>query len=106
MNLLEQKIEQLSTVDIGHYDSNFATELLTYDSNVRDALNGLIDLYERAGFLYPEKKKRISPYVDLILDNWEAALKLDDRLINIIRFKGKSKKKRTTDINNLLANHL
>ena len=114
MNVLKQKIEQLSTVDIGLYDSNFSTELLVHDNNVRNALDGLINLYERAGFLYPEKKKRIAPYMDLILDNWEAALKLDDLLINIIRFKGKSKKKEQltsitfwrTTYNSWVAQHL
>jgi len=93
MNLLEQKMDQLSTVDIGLYDSNFATDLRSSGTQlitIRDALKSLIALYERTGFLYPEKKKRISPYMDLILDNWEAALKMDDQLLNIVRFRGNS----------------
>ena len=99
MNLLKQKIENLSTLGIGDYDKNFQDERVKRFSEYQDdvairlSLNHLIKIYEKSGFLYPEKKSRIEPYIDLILDNWQAALKLDDQLLCVIKFKGKSPKK-------------
>ena len=93
MHLLKQKIEQLSTVDIGYYEKNFFKELSkneSRDNAIQNAFDRLIQLYEKSGFLYPAKKERIFPYMDLILDNWKAALDMDGQLLNIVTFKGKS----------------
>jgi len=117
MHLLKQKIEQLSTVDIGYYDKNFIQELsenVSRDIVTQNALDRLIQLYEKSGFLYPAKKERISPYMDLILDNWKAALNMDGQLLNIVTFKGKSSTKEQltsitfwrTTFNSWVAQHL
>jgi len=117
MYLLQQKIEQLSTDEIGNYDKNFSTELSgnkLNDISIRKALDRLIELYENSGFLYPEKKERISPYMDLILDNWRKALKMDGQLLNIVKFAGiKPEKEQLTSItfwrttfNSWVAQHL
>jgi len=118
--LFKQRIEHLSTYDIGNYDKNFSSELVsneknqTKDISIRNALNRLIALYKKTGFLYPEKNERISPYMELILNNWQAALKLDDQLLNIIQFKGKNPLKEQlttisfwrTTFNSWIAQHL
>lgn len=47
----------------------------------------LLLCYYDAGFLYPEKLRRINPYIDLIHDNWKLALKARDELFNIITYR-------------------
>jgi len=120
VNLLKEKIENLSTASIGDYDKNFQEERIhhysEYPQNVaiRLLLKHLVGIYEKSGFLYPEKRDRIAPYMDLILDNWQAALKLDDQILNVVKFKGKnSKKEQLTSIsfwrstlNSWVAQHL
>ncbi|KPA13389.1 serine/threonine protein kinase [Candidatus Magnetomorum sp. HK-1] len=117
MYLLKQKIEQLSTVEIGNYDKNFSIELSGnkhHDISIYKALDRLIALYEKSGFLYPEKKERILPYMDLILNNWRKALKMDDQLLNIVKFTGNNPDKEEltsitfwrTTFNSWVAQHL
>jgi len=117
MNLLNQKIEELSTVDIGNYDRNFTTELSENkhnDNSVRKALDRLICLYEQSGFLYAEKKERIFPHMDLILKNWQAVLKMDGQLFNVVKFTGNNPVKEQltsiifwrTTYNSWIAQHL
>ena len=118
MNILRQKIDHLSTSNIGNYDKNFSNELSlkigANDSSIRKALIRLVHLYEKTGFLYEEKKSRIFPYMELILDNWQSALKMEGQLFNIVKFEGKSptKEKLTsisywrTTYNSWIAQHL
>jgi len=117
-NILTQKIEDFSTSLVGEYIKNFQRENSTHKTiapeKIRNYLKNLIQLYEKTGFLYPEKKKRIQPHMDLIKDNWQAALKLDDQLLSIILFIGEdSKKEKLTSIsfwrttyNSWVAQHL
>ena len=119
MDLLKQKIENFSTHLLGDYSKNFQNiddlqESSLCIESVSQSFDQLIQLYENTGFLYPEKKERIGPYMDLIRDNWLAALKLDDQLLNIVQFKGTNpKKEQTTSIafwrttnNSWIAQHL
>jgi hypothetical protein len=72
----------------------------------------LFELYEQANFLYPEKKKRIYPYLSLIRQNWEAALKADEDILWIITYQTPDAKHRAsvtvwrTTQNGVFAQHL
>ncbi|MBF0555001.1 MAG: hypothetical protein HQK96_10680 [Nitrospirae bacterium] len=44
-------------------------------------VDDLFEIYEEVGFLYPEKKKRILPYLQIIKDNWNNALKLGEDVL-------------------------
>jgi len=119
MNFLTQKIENFSTLLIGDYYKNFQKDSSAHHSNftqeeIHNSLEDLIQLYKKTGFLYPEKIQRIQPHMELIKDNWQAALKLDDQLLNIVQFKGNHPRKvkltsisfwRTT-YNSWVAQHL
>jgi len=119
MDLLKQKIEDFSTHLLGVYSKNFQYIDDLQESSlcfepVSQSFDQLIQLYEKTGFLYPEKKERIDPFMDLIKNNWLAALKLDDQLLNIVQFKGTNpQKEQTTSIafwrttnNSWIAQHL
>jgi hypothetical protein len=41
-------------------------------------------LYERTGFLYPEKAARLRPHLDVVLNNWRKMLRAGDSLIYIL----------------------
>jgi hypothetical protein len=45
------------------------------------SVDDLFDHYERVGFLYPEKKARILPYIELIKNNWENALSIGEKIL-------------------------
>ncbi len=47
----------------------------------------LFDLYERLGFIYPEKRKQIAPYFGVIKSNWEKALNAGDRIITVLTYE-------------------
>ncbi len=48
------------------------------------SLSNLFSLYENSGFLYPEKKQRISPFIPNIYSNWEKALTAGEDLLWIV----------------------
>jgi hypothetical protein len=44
----------------------------------------LFDLYERAGFLYPEKANRLMPHLEQVRENWRRMLRAGESLIYIL----------------------
>ena len=44
----------------------------------------LFALYERTGFLYPEKAARLRPHLDLVLNNWRKMLRAGESLLYIL----------------------
>src|SRR5947207_8164011 len=41
-------------------------------------------LYERTGFLYPEKAARLRPHLELVRDNWRRMLRAGQSLLYIL----------------------
>ena len=48
------------------------------------SLNEIFALYERAGFLYPEKAARLTPHLKQVRDNWRRMLKAGDSLLYVL----------------------
>src|SRR5882757_2499073 len=48
------------------------------------SLNEIFALYERAGFLYPEKAARLIPHLKQVRDNWRRMLKAGDSLLYVL----------------------
>ena len=44
----------------------------------------LFELYERSGFLYPEKATRLRPHITKIKDNWRRMLASEDSLVSVL----------------------
>jgi hypothetical protein len=44
----------------------------------------VFELYERTGFLYPEKAARLRPHLDVVLNNWRKMLRAGDSLLYIL----------------------
>ena len=44
----------------------------------------IFELYERSGFLYPEKAARLRPHIAKIKDNWRRLLRSDDSLMAVL----------------------
>ncbi|HKT23450.1 MAG TPA: hypothetical protein VJR04_02535 [Terriglobales bacterium] len=44
----------------------------------------LFELYERSGFLYPEKAARLRPHITKIKDNWQRMLSSEDSLVSVL----------------------
>ena len=44
----------------------------------------LFDLYERTGFLYPEKARRLLPHMDSVKENWRRMLRAEESLLYIL----------------------
>lgn len=44
----------------------------------------LFELYERSGFLYPEKAARLRPHIAKIKDNWRRMLASEDALVSVL----------------------
>ncbi len=44
----------------------------------------LFALYERTGFLYPEKANRLCPHLELVLQNWKKMLRAGESLIYVL----------------------
>lgn len=44
----------------------------------------LFELYERSGFLYPEKAARLRPHIAKIKDNWRRMLASEDSLVSVL----------------------
>jgi hypothetical protein len=71
-------------------------QLLEKDSQLSDVYAGygvqvnalsveeIFELYERAGFLYPEKAARLRPYLSKVKDNWRRLLRSEDSLISVL----------------------
>src|SRR5258708_19292453 len=49
------------------------------------SLNEIFALYERAGFLYPEKAARLTPHLKQVRDNWRRMLKAGDSLLYVLQ---------------------
>ena len=69
-----------------HFGKNY-TRKSPANRSFEDLFKNLIECYQECGFLYPDKKKRIFPHLDLISDNWKAAIDAGDRLFNIITYQ-------------------
>ncbi|HWO35166.1 MAG TPA: hypothetical protein VNO32_40755, partial [Candidatus Acidoferrum sp.] len=41
-------------------------------------------LYERTGFLYPEKASRLRPHLELVRDNWRRMLRAGESLLYVL----------------------
>src|SRR5260370_42472680 len=52
-------------------------------------------LYERTGFLYPEKSARLRPHLDLVRDNWRRMLRAGQSLL-YVRTAGDEKRGRAS----------
>src|SRR5712664_2725427 len=48
------------------------------------SLNEIFALYERAGFLYPEKAARLTPHLKQVRDNWRRMLRAGDSLLYVL----------------------
>jgi hypothetical protein len=48
------------------------------------SLNEIFALYERAGFLYPEKAARLLPHLKQVKDNWRRMLRAGDSLLYVL----------------------
>jgi hypothetical protein len=44
----------------------------------------LFDLYERTGFLYPEKAARLRPYLQLVKENWDRMLRAGESVLYVL----------------------
>ena len=44
----------------------------------------LFDLYQRAGFLYPEKASRLLPHLPLVKENWRRMLCAEESLLYVL----------------------
>jgi hypothetical protein len=47
-------------------------------------IDDLFDLYERTGFLYPEKAARLLPHLDRVKENWRSMLRADESLLYVL----------------------
>jgi hypothetical protein len=47
-------------------------------------IDELFDLYERTGFLYPEKASRLLPHMDRVKENWRRMLHAEESLLYIL----------------------
>ena len=47
-------------------------------------IDDLFDLYERTGFLYPEKASRLLPHMDKVKENWRRMLRADESLLYVL----------------------
>lgn len=47
-------------------------------------IDELFDLYERTGFLYPEKAARLLPHMDRVKENWRRMLRAEESLLYIL----------------------
>ena len=47
-------------------------------------IDELFDLYERTGFLYPEKAARLLPHLDKVKENWRRMLRAEESLLYIL----------------------
>lgn len=48
------------------------------------AVDELFDLYERTGFLYPEKAARLLPYLDQVKENWRRMFEAGESLLYVL----------------------
>src|SRR5437867_1365554 len=57
----------------------------TYGVKVNElSVDELFALYERTGFLYPAKAKRLLPHMDLVRANWRRMLEAGDSLLYVL----------------------
>ena len=47
-------------------------------------IDELFDLYERTGFLYPEKARRLLPHMDSVKENWRRMLRAEESLLYVL----------------------
>jgi hypothetical protein len=63
-----------------------------YDVQVNAlSVNEIFALYERAGFLYPEKAARLLPHLPQVRDNWRRMLRAGDSLLYVLTAGDKKK---------------
>src|SRR3979490_1264943 len=48
------------------------------------SVNDIFALYERTGFLYPDKAARLLPHLEQVKDNWRRMLKAGDSLLYVL----------------------
>lgn len=58
----------------------FGCEVNTID------IDELFDRYGETGFLYPEKLKRLEPFLPEIMDNWRRAMQAGDALHRVVTY--------------------
>jgi hypothetical protein len=57
----------------------------TYGVQVNEiAVNELFALYERTGFLYPDKAARLTPHIAQVRENWRRMLRGGDSLLYVL----------------------
>src|SRR5690348_12953944 len=49
-------------------------------------VGALYQRYQQGGFVYPQKRERIAPYLPQILDNWRRALRGGEELLRVITY--------------------
>lgn len=47
-------------------------------------IDELFDLYQRTGFLYPEKASRLLPHLELVKENWRRMLRAEESLLYVL----------------------
>jgi hypothetical protein len=47
-------------------------------------VDALFDLYERTGFLYPDKAARLLPHLDTVKENWRSMLRAEESLLYVL----------------------
>jgi hypothetical protein len=47
-------------------------------------IDELFDLYERTGFLYPEKAARLTPHLERVKENWRRMLQAEESLLYVL----------------------
>jgi hypothetical protein len=48
------------------------------------SIDELFELYQRTGFLYPEKASRLLPHLDLVKENWRRMLRAEESLLYVL----------------------
>src|SRR6202045_5371829 len=57
----------------------------TYGVQVNSiAVGELFDLYERTGFLYPDKAARLTPHIEQVRENWRRMLRGGESLLYVL----------------------
>ncbi len=72
----EQVIDRRSRVSDVYADYGVHVNALSVEE--------LFELYERSGFLYPEKAARLRPHIHKIKDNWDRMLSSEDSLVSVL----------------------
>jgi hypothetical protein len=74
---------------LSELDSAYGVQVNSID------VDELFDLYERTGFLYPEKAARLRPYLQLVKENWDRMLRAGESVLYVLT-AGDSKRGRAS----------